>query len=740
MISNDTPIERPEDDLFGIDQFSKNIAKAIENLAAPEGTVIALTGAWGSGKSSAVNLIRHHLKSVEGQAKLEVIAFNPWWYSDEQTLTRAFFQHLYAGLGQAKSERARGVLLKLAKTLLSTGPLFSAPVNLLTFGFGGSLAEKAAATAADMIKVDRTAEEAYLDLSEELRDQNTRFLVIIDDIDRLTPDQALLVFRLVKSIGRLPNMTYLLVFDRDFAERVLTQQYPAERHFLEKIVQASFEIPPPDADILHDALLRSVISLVGQQQQCDQTRFRNVLIDAVNPLIALPRDLVRYVGNTSVAWAAIGKEVDLADLLAIEALRLFKFPVYQAIRSHKILLCGTGDAGHRHRQDEAYYDAVLLNSVSDPTEKDQLRKALRRLFPRLDSVWGNISYNSSARIWQAERRICDPTHFASYFNMALNKDVLPRKVLDTLFAHIHDPNYIKRFFLEKVATQRADGRTEVPIVLDELTASSNRIPSDAIDTFLEALFEIADQLDVPQDEQAAFEGNDLRLHWLLNPLVRDRLSQKERSSLFRRVLDRCSLGWAVSLISRIHNEHHPTQNESPNSPEERLTDEQTAQVLQTALVQRLREASQMGALMRLRHFVYILYRWRDLDSENAVRSYTLSNLSLDEFVLRIAEGLTSTAWITNPGLDDMGDRTSRPVLRVRLDGLDSILDVERFMARIAEIERTTLREDERTIIQRFREGLANSEAEYGGRRAARSGHMIDAAITTAAGDEAASDI
>jgi ABC-type lipoprotein export system ATPase subunit len=39
----------------------KAIARAIEKMPAPEGVVLAINGPWGSGKSSAINLIRHHL-------------------------------------------------------------------------------------------------------------------------------------------------------------------------------------------------------------------------------------------------------------------------------------------------------------------------------------------------------------------------------------------------------------------------------------------------------------------------------------------------------------------------------------------------------------------------------------------------------------------------------------------------------------------------------------------------------
>jgi len=61
---NDKPIDAPEDDRFGIDAFAQALAVAIQKMKAPEGTVIAINGPWGSGKSSAVNLIQHHLKDA----------------------------------------------------------------------------------------------------------------------------------------------------------------------------------------------------------------------------------------------------------------------------------------------------------------------------------------------------------------------------------------------------------------------------------------------------------------------------------------------------------------------------------------------------------------------------------------------------------------------------------------------------------------------------------------------------
>lgn len=58
-----------------------------------------------------------------------------------------------------------------------------------------------------------------------LAEQPRRFPVVIDDIDRLSPDEALLIFRLVKSAGRLPNVMYLLVYDRQLAEKIVSETF-----------------------------------------------------------------------------------------------------------------------------------------------------------------------------------------------------------------------------------------------------------------------------------------------------------------------------------------------------------------------------------------------------------------------------------------------------------------------------------------------------------------------------------
>jgi predicted KAP-like P-loop ATPase len=200
---NDDPISEPSEDRFGIDPFAQALAASIRNLKAPEGTVLALNGPWGSGKSSAVNLILHHLKDATDARGIVVIHFECWWFRGEEALALAFFREMYAGLGPTLGDQFKRVLPKLGARLLRAGSVVGAGADLAGATVGiGTLASGAMSWLADQIHAEDTVEKLHAELTQALGDQDKRFLIIIDDIDRLAPDEALLMFRLVKSVGR----------------------------------------------------------------------------------------------------------------------------------------------------------------------------------------------------------------------------------------------------------------------------------------------------------------------------------------------------------------------------------------------------------------------------------------------------------------------------------------------------------------------------------------------------------
>jgi predicted KAP-like P-loop ATPase len=440
---NDAPIAEPSKDRFGIDPFAQTLASSIKKMDAPEGTVIALNGPWGSGKSSAVNLTIHHLADAIEADELAVINFACWWFRGEEALTLAFFRELYAGLGPTLGERFTKALPKLGARLLRAGGMVGTGIDLAGGAGTGALASGAMNWLSGLIQQDDTVEKLHADLVKVLGEQKKRFLIVIDDIDRLAPDEALLIFRLVKSVGRLPNVIYLLAFDRRLAEAVVAEKYPSEGpHYLEKIIQVGFDIPEPRPSELSQQLLEQIGALCGTPSEENVVRFMNIFYDLIVPEMKTPRDLVRLMNALSVTWPSIGHEVDQGDFIGLETLRVFRPGVHRAIRSGKERLCGAGQHNHRSRGDlAAEYDAEILASVKE-TQKERMKTALKRLFPRLETVWGNVLHGSDDR-WSRDRRACSEHHFDTYFRLSLGGEALPKSEIEELIARADDRGYVK---------------------------------------------------------------------------------------------------------------------------------------------------------------------------------------------------------------------------------------------------------------------------------------------------------
>lgn len=62
-------------------------------------------------------------------------------------------------------------------------------------------------------------EEVKGELSETLRKLKAPLLVVMDDVDRLTPSEVQELFQLIKANADFPNVVYLALFERSIIEK-----------------------------------------------------------------------------------------------------------------------------------------------------------------------------------------------------------------------------------------------------------------------------------------------------------------------------------------------------------------------------------------------------------------------------------------------------------------------------------------------------------------------------------------
>ncbi|WP_315764406.1 P-loop NTPase fold protein [Bradyrhizobium sp. SZCCHNS2005] len=701
---NDRPISQPSDDRFGIDPFAKTLAASIRRMRSPEGTVVALNGPWGSGKSSAVNLILHHLKETIDKEEIAVINFTCWWFRGEEALALAFFRELYAGLGPSLGDKFKKVLPKIGARLLRTGSMVSAGADLAGATAGiGSMAAGTMNWLSDLIHTEDTVEKLHAELTKVLGEQTKRFLIVIDDVDRLSPDEALLIFRLVKSIGRLPNVIYLLVFDRTLAEAIVAERYPSEGpHYLEKIIQAGFDIPQPRQTDLHQELLRQIDDICGSPPDDKLVRFMNIFYDVIAPEIRTPRDLIRLTNALSVTWPAVGQEVDRADFVGIEALRLFRPGVYRALRSSRERVCGTNDPyGQQPRNLQTEMDALLLGST-DAKDHGRIRRALMRLFPRLESVWNNLNYGADfAGQWTRDRLVCSEDHFESYFRFSLGEDVVPLEEITTLVARASDAEFVKQTFRDALGSLRRNGKTKAMLLLSELNLHAEQVADKDVEPLLAAIFELGDKLDVESDKDGAFHigDNQLRIHWLLRRLTLDRFDLPTRSKIFMGACASAGLSWLIDFSQSAYRDYYPGDGKAVEPEEKCLTTKEDAEALRLLALERIRAAAQSGELIASRRLAYLLFMWRDVANDDGaeVKAWTADQMATNVGVRALAAAFTSHSWSQGLGMAGLGDAVAKRSIHVNTESLDKILDRTAFRARVEEVAE----QEQETVVREF---------------------------------------
>ena len=322
-LSADRPKTNPTDDRLGYAPFAKHLAESICKMNAVEGLVIAVYGAWGSGKTSLLNFLLHYLRERPEDEQPIYIPFNPWWFSGHEDLTRSFFNQLQSKFsGKNTIKKLRNRIADFAD-IVSKVPL--------PYTKAGEAVEKMARVRKKDIA------ELKAEIADLLKEQERPILVFIDDIDRLTAEEIRQLFRVIKAIADFPNIIYVLLFDKSVIIEALKQvQNVSGEDYLEKIVQVPFELPLPDKIALRGLLFENFNKILGDipSESFDQRHWNNVYLDGIDNFIVTPRDIIRLTNTLSVTYPAVKGEVNPVDFIGVESLRVFCNPAYEMMRTN----------------------------------------------------------------------------------------------------------------------------------------------------------------------------------------------------------------------------------------------------------------------------------------------------------------------------------------------------------------------------------------------------------------------
>jgi predicted KAP-like P-loop ATPase len=432
--SSDKPISDQALDKFQRYEFAKRIATMIGERENEDCIVIGLYGAWGEGKTSVVNFIEQELKKDE---KVVAIKFNAWRYSDEMSLLSQFFGELAKALNASLkhgTEKIGELIGKYGKLINSNIPI----VKELTEGAKG----------AGQLMAEVPIEELRKRIEKILQEGKAKVVVFIDDIDRLEKKEIQAIFRLVKLTGDFSNVTYVLSFDEKMVASALADIYGggqnAGRDFLEKIIQVPLTIPQaqPEAlqefcfDLLNKTFDKHQLQLTEQEGK----RFVNEFSSNVLLSLDTPRLAVQYSNSLSFSMPLLSGEVNIVDLMLVEAIKIFYPKHYEFIKANPNYFLGSYSQKDIYSGESEKKKAIKkhLDDLSEgllPSQKDGIFRLLSELFPRLDEAFGNyVHTDANVTEWFRLKRIVSPQYFKRYFSYSVIKGEVSDVTFDEFLA------------------------------------------------------------------------------------------------------------------------------------------------------------------------------------------------------------------------------------------------------------------------------------------------------------------
>ncbi|HVT86388.1 MAG TPA: P-loop NTPase fold protein [Chitinophagaceae bacterium] len=394
--------------------FAKDIAHHISHTVNNKAFAISIIGNWGSGKTIFLQFLEEELKKQENN---EILRFNPWKSTDSKLMINDFFATLANGI---KKYDKNG-----SDEIRSYGKYLAG----LKDGILNKIVENLTADA----EKDLSVSDKYEEIENSIVLTGKRFVVFIDDSDRLTGKELIQVLKIIRNTANFKNIIFITALDPNYAISALrnTKELTSEAEYLEKIFQLEIVLPPISKVLLYRKLLEllEVEKMPAEEKQeftnalrfisnNDQADFffmgRTMYSGMFERIFTTLRDIVRFVNSFKIRYRILKGEVDLYDLFVLEMIKLKSIGIYNLLSQKKILDFKENATPDQYCLNEAAFDK-LYEDKNNPLNLDENSKEdIKRLLDNL------LSYSDK---YKTNRSIIYPLNFSIYVNYQLIDNV-----------------------------------------------------------------------------------------------------------------------------------------------------------------------------------------------------------------------------------------------------------------------------------------------------------------------------
>ncbi len=693
------PVIKSEDDRYGFTAIADGLAQSISRLDDNISTVIGIEGQWGSGKTSLLHLLTEQLRLHVSQ-DTEIVAFSPWLISPDESPVNSLLTTIAARLVKRdQSVKAHASKLSpLVNTLLDYAQQTSRRIAPLAryagkfisgMDYAADIMDTVANT--DLTRREKTAAELRADIEQSIANLGVNFIVVIDDLDRLEPAQAIEILRMVRSVADFSRFRYVMCYDRDVLAHAVEKglDVPDGRLYLQKIIPLSFAIPRPESFALRREFREGALSLWREvnEGEPDEEIIQLLAnyVEVYGEALATPREVNQALNAVRFRYPGLRDYVFFPDLCLLQLLNTANptFASWVELYLTEWSMVVNRDGYVSEEEQKALAEALDLALKNFGASRARSMWELASWLPGISGFNDKTVHlfqtvrGADAELANSQRRLCSSIYWRYYFSFSAPQNVMSDADIQEIIK-LADRSYIalETRLMESVTTNGISSRTWFEHILTRLTPlvtgkSNTRVQRNLLKFF----FRCSDRiLPFYQSRDIFFRQEKTGIDGLVTQLARQQLATSRRKAMvfIRHLFGNAeAFGWAVVYL----RQSLPAGSE--NSLDEKIifTVEEHEQLRQ-ALKKRLTDSSVQKKILDVPYLSRFLYAWQEIAGAETVSEWISGVRLNDREFLQMLLNLRTAVSSSN-----LGD-----YLRLNLTRLSSVFGISGLAERFDQIK------------------------------------------------------
>ncbi|MQB56050.1 P-loop NTPase fold protein [Rahnella sp. RcJ3] len=680
----DAAVESAPDDRYGFKNIADNISRSILSLPQEASNVIGIEGAWGSGKTSLLNLILKSLNQKK-DGHTHILHISPWLSGSSPVaalllpvatiiqqetekrhpptgLKKLWRKHLLSPEAQKVIEYAQNTSSRVLPLVEYIGQ-FSRLVNW----FAGGLK----VFSESRLSLDqKTTTKLREDIARQLVGLDLKFIVVMDDLDRLEPSQVAEVFRLVRAVVDLPRFTHILCYDRHIITHAVEHALNVGdgNRYLQKIIQFSFKIPRPESfDLRHEFRERAETlyqQINNQPPDSEMATALAAVTDTYGAALSTPREIHQAINTLIFLYPGMRDFVYFPDLCLLQLIRITNPGLYDWTEHYltERAVVETGQGGLAEGEKEVFQQELITLTKMFRASKASSFTTLAKWIPGISghddkdlSLFERVSEDFS-HIKTTGKRLSSLTHWRYYFAFSSPQNVLPPEFFDQLFMLAGIPEkqqQLSEDMLSQINSKGIMTGTWFEHILSRLTASLIQDRHfDECAGLVCFFFNYTDTVSARfRTRNTWFSLRETGINQVVRHLLKHMLDIDEVRTialLDTLVTNGVSPFWIADFMRELIWEHGLAQNAvSPLS--ERLLSRENTEQLRDRFADRMNQQEMRSQLLSHQSLLRYLYAWKEMSAMETVKEWVREVSSSEQGLFDLLMRLRTTVFSSDRG-------------------------------------------------------------------------------------------